>query len=154
MIVQTGVMTTTWTLVFRNPGLRDRPETLAQAVNGTGGLALQHTLLPGLAKAGWAFGEPFAEDYGWMSEMAFDDEGKKVALALVCYPEVETLADGRARGDRWRVVFGMDIGLFPKTKARRTDAMIRLARAVEAEIRATGGEALEWENGALARAAA
>jgi hypothetical protein len=154
VIVQTDGMTTTWTLVFRNPAVRDQPGSLTEAVNGTGGLALQNTLLPGLAKAGWAFGEPFAEDYGWMSDMAFDDEGKKVALALVCYPESETLPDGRAEDDRWRVVFGMDIGLFPKTRARRTEAMARLARAVEAEIRATGGEALEWENGPLAQAAA
>lgn len=147
-------MSTTWTLVFRNPAVRDRPETLTVAVNGTGGLTLQQTLRPGLARAGWAFGEPFAEDFGWMSDMAFEDEGKRIPLALCCYPEGETLADGRAEDDRWRVVFGMDIGLFPKTKARRTEAMRRLAAAIEAEIRATGGEALEWENGPLAQAAA
>jgi len=139
-------MSTAWTLTFTAP-LRDAAEDLAESVNGIAGAALQQALRPALAERGWGFCEPFAEDFGWFSDLAYTDEGKRVAVALATGPEGETRPDGGAEDDRWRVVISMDLGMFAKTKARRSAAFGRLAGDLHAACLAIGATGIVWEEG-------
>lgn len=143
-------MSTTWTAVFTLPGLADTAEDLAASVNGFAGRALLGRLSPALAIAGWTFDEPFAEDHGWLAETARPVAGKSVVFALVGCPEGETLDDGRAEEDRWRIVVGAALGLFAGTKAARTEALADLARQVEVACLGAGAVDLIWENGPFA----
>ncbi|MFT4253210.1 MAG: hypothetical protein QM608_12060 [Caulobacter sp.] len=139
----------TWTAVFTLSDIQDPPEEIEVAINGFIGAELQRRIRPLLVAKGWGFEAATAEDHGWHASAALDDDGKRITASLVTGPELEAAPDGRALEDRWRVVIGLDLGLLPRTKTRRTALMTRLARDVDDACRALGAVDMDWENGAL-----
>jgi hypothetical protein len=138
----------TWTAVFTLPGLRDSSDEVAQSINGLVGASLQKKLHPQLASRGWNFGDAFAEDHGWHSEAAIFDDGKTIGVSLVTCPELDEAApDGSALDDRWRIVVGLDLGMFSKTKTRRLQILTRLASDTETACRQLGAQSFVWEVG-------
>jgi hypothetical protein len=109
---------------------------------------LQRQAKPLLAAAGWNFADAWPEDHGWASDAPVIDEGKTIGVSFVTSPELDDEAsDGRAQNDRWRIVIGLDTGMFDKTKARRFELLRAIARDAEnvcTTLRATG---LVWEIG-------
>ncbi|MBB3873508.1 hypothetical protein [Brevundimonas mediterranea] len=138
----------TWTAVFALPNLRDAPEDVAASLNGLIGADLQRKVRPLLAQSGWNFEEAWPEDHGWHSEAAVIDEGKTIVASFVTSPEVETVEpNDRAPDDRWRIVIGLDVGMFAKTKARRSDLLRALARDAETACCTAGARGFVWEYG-------
>ena len=137
-----------WTAVFDGPGFRDTAAEVAQSINELIGADLQRAVRKGLASRGWSVSVAWPEDHGWESEAAYVDEGKEVAMTLVTSPELDGhTPDGRALNDRWRVVVGMDVGMFPKTKAHRLAALQRLAADVQWACESAGAIDIVWEVG-------
>jgi hypothetical protein len=139
----------TWTATFTLADVQDAPDEMEASINGFIGAELQRRIRPLLIQKGWGFEEAVAEDHGWHASAALDDAGKRLTAGFVTGPELEATPDGRAPDDRWRVVIGLNIGLFSKTKARRIALMTRLARDVDEACRTLGAADIEWENGAL-----
>lgn len=138
----------TWTAVFTLTSMRDRPEDVAASFDQLIGASLQRALHPGLQARGWAFGPAEAEDHGWHARAVVDDQGKPLGADLVTCPELdEATPDGGALDDRWRVVIGMDLGMLPGTRARRTLLMRRLAGDLQDGCHALGATDLVWEVG-------
>src|SRR5262245_7198942 len=141
-----GVMTT-WTVVFELHGMNDTADEVAEAVNGLVGARLNRTLAEHLA--GWRFGEPSPEDHGWHSDALLEEGAKRVIVDLVTCPELdEADAEGGAAAGRWRVVIGVDTGLFRKiTEARRVEHLKLLARDVHGACVQLGAKRILWEVG-------
>jgi len=138
----------TWTATFTLHTISDSPEEIAASLNGLIGGSLQRGLRPLLDGRGWKFGEAFPEDHGWDAEAEVLDAGKSVGLILVTSPELDgKTSDGHALSDRWRIVVGMDVGLFAKTKTRRLAILRALAADADACCRQLGAADLEWEVG-------
>lgn len=138
----------TWTAVFTLESLQDTPDEAAASLNGLIGADLQKKAKPILNAAGWDFVDAWPEDHGWHSEAAVIDEGKTVLATFVTSPELDAAEpDGRALNNRWRIVVGLDVGMFPKTKARRSDLLRTLARDAEAACLALGVRDMDWEYG-------
>lgn len=139
---------TIWTAVFTLSSTRDSAEEVAESINGLVGAELQRRLAPSLRLRGWDFGTPHPESHGWHSEARVLDEGKTLVAHLVTCPELDEPApDGGALQGRWRVVVGLDLGLFSGTKARRGAMFKRLAGDLEAGCRELGASDVLWEVG-------
>jgi hypothetical protein len=124
----------TWTAVFTLESLQDTSQEAAASLNGLIGADLQKNAKPILNAAGWNFGDAWPESHGWHSGATVDDEGKTIVATFVTSPELdEAEPDGRAVNNRWRIVVGLDVGMFPKTKARRSDLLRTLARDIDWE---------------------
>ena len=138
----------TWTAVFTLASLRDTPEDVSRSIDGLIGADLQRKVGPRLVQAGWPFAEAWPEDHGWHAEATVKDEGGTILASFVTCPEINPeTPDERAPKDRWRIVIGLDVGLFPKTKARRSDILRALAGDIEAACRALGAGDIVWEFG-------
>ncbi len=140
----------TWTAVFTCSAPRDSADEVGASINGLIGADLQRRLRPRLRDGGWDFCEAWPEDHGWHAEAAVKDEETTLGADLVTCPELdEADADGGALDGRWRVVIGLDLGLLPRTKARRKAILIRLADGVETACRALGTSDFTWEVGGV-----
>jgi hypothetical protein len=128
--------------------MNDSPEEVVASINGLVGAELQRALRPLLCARGWDFNEAWAEDHGWDSEVAVSGDGKTFVLRLVTCPELDAATpEGGALDNRWRVVIGGDLGLFPKTRAHRVNALQRLARDLHDACLSLGAQSLVWEVG-------
>jgi hypothetical protein len=138
----------TWTAVFRLPSVRDTPKDVSQSLNGLIGADLQRQAKPLLAAAGWDFADAWPEDHGWHSEASVIDDSKTIGVSFVTSPELDQAdSDGRALNDRWRIVVGLDTGMFAKTKARRYELLRAIARDAENACVTLGANGLVWEVG-------
>jgi hypothetical protein len=135
-------MTTTWTAVFEIDGFEDSPAEKDASLNGLGGAAIQRALRPGLTARDWPIGEASPDDHGWHATGRIDDAGKPLDLALVIAPDE---ASGAASA--WRIVLGIDLGLFGGTRARRTALFRRFAADADATLRDLGARNIDWQVG-------
>jgi hypothetical protein len=135
-------MTTTWTAVFTLDGSDDTPADQAASLNGMGGAAIQRALRPGLTARGWPIDEAGPEDHGWHATGRIEDAGKPLDVAVVIAPDEDAAA-----ASAWRIVLGLDLGLFGGTRPRRTALLRRLAADAEAALRDLGARDVEWQVG-------
>jgi hypothetical protein len=143
------------TFVFDGEAFRDTPKEVAESINDLIGADLQRAIRRGLLERGWSVSEAWPEDHGWDSEVSHVDEGKSLAITLVTSPELDGhTSEGRAIADRWRVVFSMNVGMFPKTKTRRLALLSRFATDLQAACEAAGAKNIVWEVGGPAPARA
>jgi hypothetical protein len=138
----------TWTAVFTLETVRDAPKDVSESLNGLIGADLQRQAKPLLAAAGWNFSDAWPEDHGWASSAQVFDEGKSIGVLFVTSPELDQeVTDGRALNDRWRIVVGLDTGMFAKTKARRSELLRAITRDAENVCATLGASGLVWEVG-------
>jgi hypothetical protein len=139
---------TIWSVVFTLQTVQDTPEDVSESLNGLIGADLQRQAKPLLAAAGWNFADAWPEDHGWASDAPVIDEGKTIGVSFVTSPELDQEAsDGRALNDRWRIVVGLDTGMFAKTKTRRFELLRAMARDAENVCLSLGASGLVWEVG-------
>lgn len=139
---------TIWSAVFTLQTVQDTAKDVSESLNGLIGADLQRQAKPLLAAAGWNFADAWPEDHGWNSDAPVIDEGKTIGVSFVTSPELDDEAsDGRAPNDRWRIVIGLDTGMFDKTKARRFELLRAIARDVENVCTTLGASGLVWEIG-------
>ena len=139
---------TIWSAVFTLQNVQDTVKDVSESLNGFIGADLQRQAKPLLAAAGWNFADAWPEDHGWASDAPVIDEGKTIGVSFVTGPElVDEASDGRAPNDRWRIVIGLDTGMFVKTKARRFELLRAFARDAENVCTTLGATELVWEIG-------
>lgn len=143
-------MTTTWTAVFEADAYRTEWLKPDGTLTPPDGQRLLTALAEAIRPGGWSFGAPFEEDHGWHAEALASDGKKATGVSLVIAPSE---GDESSTEHGWRVVIGINMGLFAGTKGRRHSLLLKLGRDVSEAIRVIGGRNVDWQNGPLKDAA-
>jgi hypothetical protein len=137
---------------FRLSGVTDTAQDLLEAFNPFAGAELQRRFRPGMAEHGWALDVAFSEDFGWWADTDLDVNGKPMKVALVTCSEGDVTPDGGAEDDRWTVMVGGSLGLFPSTKRARRPVLNKFACDVEIVAKGLGATDFSWGQNAPDRA--
>ncbi|MGY6660941.1 MAG: hypothetical protein ACXIVO_01335 [Glycocaulis sp.] len=144
-------MTTTWTAVFEADAYPTEWPKREDALTPPDGQRMLNALAEALRTEGWGFGHPFEEDHGWHTEALASGGKKATGVSLVIAPSE---GDASSKEYGWRVVIGINMGLFAGTKGRRHSTLLTLGEHVSDAIRLIGGRDVNWQNGPLENPAA